>query len=84
MKSYARFKRLLPTQQAKSFARSYIARHLAMLATCQMHFLTLHASKTEAHECGNALPENRTLLVHFILLVFLFALFLERRACWRR
>ena len=49
VKSYARFKRLLPTQQAKSFAE-YIARHLAMLATCRMHFLMLPGSKTEAHE----------------------------------
>ena len=36
VKSYARFKRLLPTRQAKSLASSYMVWHLAMLATCQM------------------------------------------------
>src|SRR4029077_283274 len=36
VKSYVRFKTLLPAQQGKSFARSHIARHLAMLATWQM------------------------------------------------
>jgi hypothetical protein len=50
VKSYARFRRLLPTRQAKSFARSYIARHLEMLATFRMRVPTLHASKTEARK----------------------------------
>src|SRR5207248_6136386 len=40
--------------------------------------------KPQPAKGGNALPKNRMLLVHFLLLVFLFGLFLERRACWRR
>src|SRR5678815_510075 len=84
VKSYARFRRLLLTRQAKSLASSYIARHLAMLATWQMRVPTLHASKTATRKGRRRTPENRTLFVHFLLLVFLFALFLHRRARWRR
>ena len=55
-----------------------------MLATWQTRVPALHISKSAAQHVGDPLPENRTLLVHFVLLVFLFGLFLERRACWRR
>ena len=53
-----------------------------MLATWQMRVsLCTHPNPQPANG-GDALPENRTLLVHFRLLVF--GLFLERGACWRR
>src|SRR6476660_5208132 len=83
-KSYVRFKRLLPARQGKSFARSNAARHLAMLATGQMRVsLCTHPNPQPANG-SDALLENRTLLVYFLLFVFLFGLFLERRACRRR
>jgi hypothetical protein len=50
VKSYARFKRLLPERQGKSFARSHIARHLAMLATWQMR-VSLRSRKTGRYLC---------------------------------
>jgi hypothetical protein len=84
VKSYARFKRLLPARQAKSLSRSHIARHLAMFATWQMRVSICTRPNPQPADGGDALTENRTLLVHFRLLVFFFGLFLERRACWRR
>jgi hypothetical protein len=51
-----------------------------MLATWQTGVLRC----THPANGGDALPENRMLLVHFLLLVFLLWLFLYGRARWRR
>src|SRR6478609_5359989 len=59
VKSYVRFKRLLPARQGKSFARSNAARHLAMLATGQMRVsLCTHANPQPANG-SEALLEDR-------------------------
>jgi hypothetical protein len=55
-----------------------------MFATWQMRVSIWTHPNPQPANGGDALPENRTLLVHFPLLVFFFGLFLERRACWRR
>src|SRR5580765_1774799 len=78
VKSYARFKRLLPERQGKSFARSHIARHLAMLATWQTSVSLCTHPHPQPANAGDTLPKNRTLLVQFLLPVFRFGLFLER------
>jgi hypothetical protein len=68
VKSYARFKRLLPERQGKSFARSHIARHLAMLATWQMRVsLCTHPNPQPANG-DDALPETGRYLCTFAFL----------------
>src|SRR4029078_1977381 len=55
-----------------------------MLARWQISVPTLHKPIGAAQPGSDPLSENRTLLVHFLLFVFLFGLFLEGRAWWRR
>jgi hypothetical protein len=77
LKSYARFKRLLMARQAKSFARSYIARHLAMLATCQMRVSRCTHPNPQFANGGDALRKTARYLCTFFFLCFSLGFFLK-------
>ena len=77
VKSYARFKRLLPTRQAKSFVRSYAVRHLAMLATWQMRVSRCTHPNPQPTNGGDALRKTGRYLRTFFFLCFSLGFFLK-------
>src|ERR1700760_2442158 len=77
VKSYARFKRPLPAPQAKSFARSHIARHLAMLATWQVRVSLSHIQIRSQQTAATRSRKTGPYLCTFPFLCFSLGFFLK-------
>jgi hypothetical protein len=77
VKSYVRFKRLLPARQAKSLSRSHIARHLAMFATWQMRVSLRTHPNPQPQTAATRSRKTGRYLCTFPFLCFSLAFFLK-------